>query len=225
MNPTVPLRCDTFTEPASRFHGRDLLADPTPRVVECRSSTPAIVLGSVQRFDVVDGGTCERRGVEVVRRRSGGGAVLVEPDTMVWFDVVVPADDPRFVPVASDVTKSMRWIGQHLQAALTTLGVADVSVHEGPMDCADWCRLICFAGIAPGEVVLGDRKLVGISQRRSRSGARFQCAVHTRWSPGSTIDLLVPPRPAVDELPGVATVEVRVAQALPAALVAVLDAP
>jgi len=220
----MPFRCDVFSESAGRFHGRDLLADPTPRVVECRSTAPALVLGSGQRFDAVDADACERGGVDVVRRRSGGGAVHVASDTMVWFDVVVPADDPRFVPVASDVTRSMRWLGDNVATALTTLGVDDVGVHDGPMDCAEWCRLICFAGIAPGEIVLGGTKLVGISQRRTRSGARFQCAVHTRWSPASTIELLRTPRPAVEELRDVATVDVSVARALPAALVAVLDA-
>ena len=33
---------------------------------------------------------CAAPGVEVVRRRSGGGAVLLVPGEVVWFDVVVP---------------------------------------------------------------------------------------------------------------------------------------
>ena len=53
---------------------------------------PALVLGSTQRAEVVDERACADAGVEVVRRRSGGGAVLLEPGAVVWFDVVVPAD-------------------------------------------------------------------------------------------------------------------------------------
>lgn len=219
----TPLRYDTFTESAIRFHGRDLLSDPTPRVVVCRATGPALALGSVQRHYVVDGGACDRRGVDVIRRRSGGGAVLIEPDAMVWFDVVLPADEPRFADVAGDVNKSMRWIGGHVRTALSNLGVDAVTVHDGPMDCTEWCRLVCFAGTAPGEVLLDGRKLVGISQRRARLGSRIQCAVHTHWSPESMVELLVRPRPEVDELPDVATIDVRIAEALPRALVDVLD--
>lgn len=36
---------------------------------------------------------------------------------------------------------------------------------------------MCFAGVGAGEVLLDGRKVVGISQRRARDGARFQCVV------------------------------------------------
>jgi lipoate-protein ligase A len=215
---------DTFCESAGAFHGRALLDDPTPRVVVCRSDAPALVLGSVQRDSVVDDGALARHGVDVTRRHSGGGAVLVEPNAMVWFDVVVAADDPRFANVAGDVRGSMQWMGTQIRAALESLGVEEVAVHDGPMVCTDWCRLVCFAGIGPGEVVQGDRKLAGISQRRTRAGSRFQCAVHTRWNPELLLSLLAPPRPRLDELPDVATVDERVARELPGALVTVLNA-
>jgi lipoate-protein ligase A len=224
MSVPTPFRHDTFMESANRFHGRDLLSDPTPRVVVCLPDAPALVLGSVQRSFIVADGAAARRGVDVMRRRSGGGAVLVEPDGMVWFDVVVPADDSRFADVAGDVRKSMQWMGTQIRVALEHLGVDDVAIHDGPMVCTGWCRLVCFAGIGPGEVVHGDRKLVGISQRRTRAGSRFQCAVHTRWNPELLVSLLVPPRPGAAELPDVATLDERVARALPGAMVAVLNA-
>jgi hypothetical protein len=82
---------------------------------------------------------------------------------------------------------------------------------------------VCFAGIGPGEVVTGDDKLVGISQRRSRAGARYQCAVHTTWSPQALVDLLLADIP-VAELPPVATITQDVAAALPAAVATSLDA-
>ena len=36
-------------------------------------------------------------GVEVVRRRSGGGAVLLLPGEFVWLDLVIPAGDPLWL--------------------------------------------------------------------------------------------------------------------------------
>jgi hypothetical protein len=37
--------------------------------------------------------------------------------------------------------------------------------------------------VGTGEVSVGERKLVGLSQRRTREGARFQCLVHLAWRP------------------------------------------
>ncbi len=148
---------------------------------------PAVVLGSTQRADVVDERACAAAGIEIVRRRSGGGAVLLEPGAVVWFDVIVPADVLRDAGVGDDVGASMVWIGDHIAGALDELGIGGVAVHRGAMACSSWCPLVCFAGLGPGEVVRDGRKLVGISQRRTRAGSRFQCAVHERWSPARLV--------------------------------------
>jgi lipoate-protein ligase A len=44
-------------------------------------------------------------------------------------------------------------------------------------------RVVCFASSSPGEVFVETNKLVGISQRRSRDGARFQCVLYRHWRP------------------------------------------
>ena len=128
---------------------------------------PAVVLGSAQSDDVVDVVACRRAGVEVVRRRSGGGAVLLEPGAIVWFDVIVPAARLRAEGVGDDVSRSMVWLGAHVVAGLDALGLVGVSVHAGRMVTSRWSTLVCFAGLGPGEVVLDGHKLVGISQRRT----------------------------------------------------------
>jgi hypothetical protein len=60
------------------------------------------------------------------------------------------------------------------------------------MERGAWGQLVCFAGLGPGEVTagLGGAKVVGISQRRTRAGARFQCAVPLAWDPGRLAALL-----------------------------------
>ena len=45
------------------------------RILE--AERPAVVLGSGQAADVIDAAEAESHGIDVVRRRSGGGAVLV----------------------------------------------------------------------------------------------------------------------------------------------------
>jgi hypothetical protein len=50
-------------------------------------------------------------------------------------------------------------------------------------------ELVCFAGRGPGEVFVGDRKLVGLSQWRSREGALFSSCAYVRWDPRPMVEL------------------------------------
>ena len=151
----------------------------------------ALVLGSAQLESSVDLEACARAGVEVVRRRSGGGAVLVEPGSVVWVDVLVAATDELW---SADVGRSTWWVGETWAEALRGAGLADVSVWKGPMLRSAWSSVVCFAGLGPGEVVDEARhKVVGISQRRTRHGALFQCACVLRWEPERLLDLLALP--------------------------------
>lgn len=126
-------------------------------------------------------------GLEVVRRRSGGGAVLVEPGRLVWAEVVVPVDDPLW---EADVGRASWWLGRAWAAALADLGVGPALVHEAGMVHREWSRVVCFAGLGPGEVTVGARKVVGLAQRRTRQGALFQCAVPLEWDPSPLLEML-----------------------------------
>lgn len=171
---------------AGGFHARDL-TQPARRAVWIHEvDGPALVLGSTQRQEIVDGEAAARAGVEVVRRRSGGGAVLVEPGGVVWVDLIVPAGDPLG---DDDVSRAAQWVGEEWAGALASLGVSG-EVHQGGLETTPWSRLVCFAGRGPGEVVVGGRKVVGVAQRRTRAGARFQCAALLRWEPAILVDLL-----------------------------------
>jgi len=143
----------------------------------------ALVLGSSQRDGVVDVEAAQRAEVDVVRRRSGGGAVLLVPGDVVWVDVIVPVGDPLW---DADVGRSMWWLGD----VWNTVVGGDTDVHRGPLQTNEWSSLVCFAGLGPGEVCRGGRKLVGISQRRTRAAARFQCAVHRRFDAVAVASLL-----------------------------------
>jgi lipoate---protein ligase len=203
---------------AAAFHARPFPDPPRMQIWVFEVDRPAIVLGSTQSDEVVDAAACSAGGVEVVRRRSGGGVVLLEPGGIVWFDVLVPAGQLRDAAVGDDIRRSMIWLGERVARTLTEFGVTGVDVHRGPTVCSAWCPLVCFAGIGPGEVTLDGMKLVGLSQRRTRSSSRFQCAVHTSWSPAELVPLLAAPRPSVGELPPVAELDRDVAAQLPEAL-------
>lgn len=168
-------------------------ADPTRRVIGlCRVTGPAIVLGSSQPETVVDSTRAAEAGLSVVRRRSGGGAVLVAPDHPVWIDAWVPVDDPLW---CADIGRAFDWLGRTWARALERVGVTAAVVHRGaPVSCTRWSSLVCFGGVGAGEVVLPDgRKVVGLAQRRNRFGAWFHGACMVRWDPRPLLELLVFP--------------------------------
>lgn len=171
---------------AAELHRRGV-PDPAARHVDVlRVARPALVLGSAQPATDADVEACGAAGVEIVRRRTGGGAVLVGPGDPLWVDVVIPAGDLLW---EDDVGRAFLWLGDVWAAALRSVGV-DGDVHRGPLQRTPWSRAICFAGLGTGEVTVGGRKLVGISQRRTRAGTRFQCAVPLGIPPSHITDLL-----------------------------------
>ena len=143
-----------------------------------RGQRGALVLGSSQKMDAANAEALEERGIALVKRQSGGGAVLLEPQSLVWIDVFIPRDDPLW---EDDVGKSALWLGKVWQATLAELDVS-AEVHQAPYEPGNWGNLVCFAGRAPGEVFVDGKKSIGISQRRSKQGARFQTALARRWN-------------------------------------------
>jgi lipoate-protein ligase A len=140
----------------------------------CEPSNRALVLGSSQS---VPEGLHDRlleRGYAMVRRRSGGGSVLVVPGELVWVDIWVPTQNRLSI---SDVRAAAAWAGELWMRVLSRLGLEELSLHEGPIVSPEMASLACFAGIGPGEVSWGGKKVVGISQRRSRQGALFHTAL------------------------------------------------
>jgi len=148
---------------------------------------PAIVLGSSQRESVVDAASASRLGLEVVRRRSGGGAVLVVPGEQVWVDLLIPKGDPLWL---DDIVKAAAWVGRTWADALANLGFDRCEVHAGRLVSTDWSSLVCFAGLGPGEVTIGGAKVMGLSQRRGRDWIRIQSAVHLAWHPEVLLEAL-----------------------------------
>jgi lipoate---protein ligase len=174
------------------LHGTwpSVTAGPDRRTVAvCRVTGPSLVLGSTQPETVVDRARAEAAGISVVRRSSGGGAVLVTPDDPVWVDVWVPVGDPLWDRA---VDRAFDWLGQAWVDALGGVGLPGTAAHrQGFVACTRWSSLVCFGGVGTGEVVATDgRKVVGLAQRRNRAGARFHSACVLRWDPAPLVEVL-----------------------------------
>ncbi len=192
----LPWHVDARHGSAATLHG--LVPDGGVRTAEWYEvDRPALVLGSAQRDEVVDHDACSAAGVDVVRRRSGGGVVLLVPGETLWLDIVVPRDDPRW---DDDVARAMWWLGDVWCQALAAVGTAGAAVHRGGLTHSAWSRLVCFDGLGSGEVGVDGRKAVGISQRRTREWLRLQSSIHLCWRPDLLVSLLAPPAPTVADL-------------------------
>lgn len=178
MNGSADWTIEAIAADAQTLHVTDL---PARRGVWLmQPSRPAFVLGSSQRADGIDAEFCAASGIDVARRRSGGGAVYVDPVESVWIDVVIPRNDVLWV---NDVGRAMHFVGHAWRDALAGAGVAGAVVNDGPHVANDWSSTLCVAGRGTGEVFAeSGAKIVGISQRRTREFARFQCVAYFVWN-------------------------------------------
>lgn len=161
---------------ADDFHAAELPA--TRAMWWCQVDSPALILGSTQLAEDIDPTIASQLGVSVVRRRSGGGAVYVHPADSIWIDITIGRDDPLWI---DDVGQSMLWLGNCFVDALRPWCHAET--YHGPFVGGVDGRAVCFASTSPGEVFVEEKKLIGISQRRGRDGARFQCVMYRQWQP------------------------------------------
>jgi lipoate---protein ligase len=185
----------TFRGPAAALHGRELPAHPGRQVWVLEPSRPALVVGSTQSDAVADAAVLGERGIDLVRRRSGGGAVLLDPVRTLWVDVLLGRGDPLW---HDDVSAAFGWLGRVWCTALRQLGLPATVPAVVARPTAQ-SRLVCFAGVGAGEVEVAGRKAVGLSQRRTRSAARFQCVAYRgTGSAAGIVDLLAAPSGAVE---------------------------
>jgi lipoate---protein ligase len=148
---------------------------------------PTLVLGSTQPTELVGAAAMRESGVELVRRRGGGGAVYLEPGGQLWIDAWIPRDDPLWM---ADVSVATEWVGAWWMEALAGTGQHGLEVHTGRSVPGELGTLVCFAGRGPGEVFNGVRKVVGLSQWRAREGALFSACAYLHWDPARLLALV-----------------------------------
>lgn len=81
----------------------------------------AVIIGFFQSVEEeVDQEECKRQGIDIVRRMSGGGAVLNSSGGVFTYTIAIGGDDPR---IAGDIVDSYRVLCRGLIEGLSILGL------------------------------------------------------------------------------------------------------
>jgi len=131
---------------------------------------PCLTLGRHQGLDAADLDFCSREGIDVVRRPTGGRALLHHLE--LTYSVVAPLGTG---PLPRALQEAYRLICEALVRAMGSLGVeAELTGGEVNLELPNpRTNIPCFEAPAGGEVVVRGRKLVG-SAMRAHAGTILQ---------------------------------------------------
>lgn len=144
-------------------------------------SEPTVSLGARLREGALVA-RCARTGVPVVRRPTGGGAVLHARD--LTYAVVAPTGCPD---LPDDLAGSYARIRSILIRGLRRAGIAAEPARATPGGAR---AAVCFAGAVGAEIAWGDRKIVGSAQRRSSTGLLQHGSIRLWEPPGLAREVL-----------------------------------
>jgi len=146
----------------------ELVRGDRPATLRFYGWNPACIsLGLGQRDEVLDMEAVRAAGLDVVRRPTGGQALL--HDRELTYSVVASQQDPA---VGGTLMQSYHAISEALLAGLRDLGVSGEGAACEPRP-ASGLTPICFASASAEEVLVEGRKLIASAQWRSR-GAFLQ---------------------------------------------------
>ena len=133
---------------------------PTLRLYQWQP--PCLSLGKRQPLNGVDLERCWRDGVDVVRRATGGWAIL-HTDELTYSISALPTD-PR---AEGAILDAYRKLSAGLVAGLHRLGVPAAMNPVDPLGVHN-ASAACFEVPSAYEVTVGDQKLIGSAQTRPR---------------------------------------------------------
>lgn len=135
---------------------------PTVRVYQWKPW--AVSLGHHQNAADIDARRCAEEGIEIVRRPTGGRAILHAEE--LTYSVVMPTNEPGIQGVYNRISEA-------LVAGLASYGVL-VTLQRSQPNFAELYKspssVPCFGSSARYEIEWNGRKLVGSAQRRYGTG-------------------------------------------------------
>jgi lipoate-protein ligase A len=143
-------------------HAAQGLVPPTLRLYAW--SPPCLSLGYAQPYGDADLNRLRQRAWMVVRRPTGGRAILHTDE--LTYAVVAPASNPL---VRGSLLESYNRIALALLRAVRSLGL-DAAVKSGANVDRGSANPVCFEAPSAHEITVGGKKLIGSAQARRRGG-------------------------------------------------------
>jgi lipoate-protein ligase A len=116
----------------------------------------AISLGRFQNTDQIDLAYCEKNNIDIVKRITGGKAVLHDQELTYSF-IAKKSQLPESIP------ESYAFISQALILGLAKLGI---TAEMNPHKIKDPHNPCCFAQPSLNEIIVNTRKIIGSAQKR-----------------------------------------------------------
>jgi len=138
--------------------------DVLPTLRLYRWEPPCLSLGRSQPFADVDIKSLKKNGWDVVRRATGGRAILHTDE--LTYSIIAPKNNPH---VSGTLLESYQHLAQGLLAALESLG-ADVVMSDEKADQGAETNPICFETPSIYEITVNRKKLIGSAQARQKGG-------------------------------------------------------
>lgn len=140
---------------------QSLVVSDSPFVVRVYGwRPPAISLGWHQAVEEIDSKKCAEEGIDLVRRPTGGRAILHSDE--VTYSVAMVASQKSVLSVYQRISEA-------LVCGLRSLG-AEIALEKSQPHFPSLYRaslsVACFASVARYEIHIAGRKLVGSAQRR-----------------------------------------------------------
>lgn len=174
-------------------------APPTLRIYGWRK--PSVTIGAFQKTADVDTDYCKDRDIPLVRRPTGGRAILHGDELTYSFS------SPCEGVFARSLMETYLLLGAAFMAFFRLLGL-DVEMQTQRQRGREQGRsALCFDTVSPGEIRCRGRKIAGAAQRRWSDGFLQQGAIPYRTDPAALHAVFTRPGSSEDQgLPAISAV-------------------
>ncbi len=160
-------------------------------------SPPAVSLGYFQDFNKeVNLDNCRSLGIDIVRRPTGGKAVLHENE--ITYSVVSSKDNPLF---PDNILGTYKVISSCLVEALFSIGI-DASIADSSyrQNGTNIMKSLCFSEPSRFELLVDGRKICGSAQVRTKNAFLQHGSLLLSFEPERAVQILCPhPAPNLSE--------------------------
>lgn len=149
-----------------------MAADSPPTLRLYAWNSPSVTLGRFQRASEADHGYCARNRIPIVRRPTGGRAILHGPELTYSFSA------PGTEPVTQGLMESYAALSAAFLTAFRSLGLdAQAGRTKRARPSLGTNNPLCFSSTSYGEITVKGRKVIGSAQRRWPGGILQQGSI------------------------------------------------